>query len=74
MALLFWDGLDHYNNTNDLLSRAGVLQYAGGTGGSFTSQGQGRNFNAKGYSGTIIASLANRYPDALRNVPNTKTG
>lgn len=56
MALLFWDGYDHYNNVNDLQQRAGVVQYTGCSGGRTT----GRNGNGSAWAGTVTGTVFQR--------------
>lgn len=61
MALLFCDGYDHYSAYADLIQRAGAVQYNGSiVSGGPTSQGQGRNFNAKAWNGNLAGSTSQR--------------
>lgn len=57
--LNFVDGFDHYAGTSDLMSRSGAVQYTLCTGGP-SSQGQGRNFNAKTWQGNILGVTSQR--------------
>lgn len=57
--LEFIDGFDHYTGA-DILSRSGMVQYTAGTNGAPTAQGQGRNFNAKGWAGDLFGVIGQR--------------
>lgn len=65
MALLFFDGFDHYNSSTDFNSRSGFVQYI--SSGSLLS-GAGRNGHGKAWNGTITATIGQRMASAFVGV------